>query len=58
MPAHGHTEKSLAVYFHGRSGNESVGTGAHPALPANGVYIDDSLKVTYRQQSMDDAIMW
>ncbi|MFJ9680084.1 DUF4232 domain-containing protein [Streptomyces sp. NPDC101194] len=56
--AHGHTEKSLVVYFHGRSGNESVGAGAHPSLPAKGVYVDDSLKVTYWQQSMDDAINW
>ncbi|MFI5521038.1 DUF4232 domain-containing protein [Streptomyces platensis] len=56
--SHGRTEKSLAVYFHGPSGNESVGTAAHPALPAKGVYIDDSLKVTYWQQSMDDAVIW
>ncbi|MFJ1647601.1 DUF4232 domain-containing protein [Streptomyces sp. NPDC088258] len=56
--AHGRTEKSLAVYFHGRSGNESVGTGAFPSLPAGGVYIDDSLKVTYWQQRMEDAIIW
>ncbi|MFJ9413359.1 DUF4232 domain-containing protein [Streptomyces sp. NPDC101227] len=56
--AHGRTEKSLAVYFQGPSGNESVGTAAHPALPAKGVHIDDSLKVTYWQQSMDDAISW
>ncbi|MEU6017906.1 DUF4232 domain-containing protein [Streptomyces sp. NPDC047515] len=56
--AHGHTEKSLVVYFHGRSGNESVGAGAHPSLPAKGVYVDDSLKVTYWQQSMDDAVDW
>ncbi|MFF3543862.1 DUF4232 domain-containing protein [Streptomyces platensis] len=56
--SHGRTEKSLAVYFHGPSGNESVGTSAHPALPAKGVYIDDSLKVTYWQQSMDDAVIW
>ncbi|MGA5564575.1 DUF4232 domain-containing protein [Streptomyces platensis] len=56
--SHGRTEKSLAVYFHGPSGNESVGTAAHPALPARGVYIDDSLKVTYWQQSMDDAVIW
>ncbi|MER5792068.1 DUF4232 domain-containing protein [Streptomyces sp. NPDC001980] len=54
----GHTVNSLDVYFHGRSGNESVGTGAHPSLPAKGVYVDDSLKVTYWQQSMDDAINW
>ncbi|MCX5422309.1 DUF4232 domain-containing protein [Streptomyces sp. NBC_00078] len=56
--SNGHTVKSLAVYFHGRSGNESVGAGAHPSLPAKGAYVDDSLKVTYWQQSMDDAINW
>ncbi|WP_217552369.1 DUF4232 domain-containing protein [Streptomyces sp. GbtcB6] len=54
----GRTVKSLAVYFQGRSGNESVGTGARPSLPAKGVYVDDSLKVTYWQQSMDDAVSW
>lgn len=54
----GRTENSLTVYFHGRSGNESVGAGAHPSLPAKGVYVDDSLKVTYWQQSMDDALIW
>ena len=53
-----HTVNSLTVYFRGRSGNGSVGRGAHPALPAKGVYVDDSLKVTYWQQSMDDAIQW
>ncbi|MEU7381981.1 MULTISPECIES: DUF4232 domain-containing protein [unclassified Streptomyces] len=56
--SHGRTEKSLTVYFHGPSGNESVGAGAHPSLPAKGVYIDDSLNVTYWQQSMDDALTW
>ncbi|WP_369223923.1 DUF4232 domain-containing protein [Streptomyces sp. R39] len=54
----GQTVNSLTVYFHGRSGNESVGTGAHPSLPAKGVYVDDSLKVTYWQQSMNDALNW
>jgi hypothetical protein len=54
----GRTAKSLTVFFHGRSGNASVGTGAHPGLPAKGVYVDDSLKVTYWQQSMDDALNW
>ncbi|GHH70849.1 hypothetical protein GCM10018793_05540 [Streptomyces sulfonofaciens] len=53
-----HNVTSLAVYFQGRSGNESVGTGAHPSLPAEGVYVDDSLRVTYWQQSLDDAIVW
>ncbi|MFJ9564592.1 DUF4232 domain-containing protein [Streptomyces fuscichromogenes] len=54
----GRTEKSLTVYFQGRSGSGSAGTGAHPSLPAKGVYVDDSLKVTYWQQSMDDAVSW
>jgi hypothetical protein len=54
----GYTAKSLTVYFHGRSGNGSVGRGASPSLPAKGVYVDDSLKVTYWQQSMDDAVSW
>ncbi|WP_284433745.1 DUF4232 domain-containing protein [Streptomyces sp. TUS-ST3] len=54
----GFTAKSLTVYFQGRSGSGSVGTGAHPPLPAKGVHVDDSLKVTYWQQSMDDAVNW
>ncbi|MFE3828867.1 DUF4232 domain-containing protein [Streptomyces sp. NPDC059092] len=56
--SNGTTEKSLAISFWDRSGSESVGSVATPALPAKGVYIDDSLKVTYWQQSMDDAISW
>ncbi|NUP18609.1 MAG: DUF4232 domain-containing protein, partial [Streptomyces sp.] len=56
--SNGRTEKSLAVAFYGRSMSGSVGKVAHPALPAKGVYIDDSLKVTYWQQEMDDAINW
>jgi hypothetical protein len=56
--ANGHTATSLTVYFQGRSGSGSVGTGARPPLPAKGVYVDDSLKVTYWQQSMDDAVSW
>ncbi|MFG2847676.1 DUF4232 domain-containing protein [Kitasatospora sp. NPDC048296] len=56
--SNGRTATSLAVYFQGPSGDESVGTGAHPSLPAKGVYVDDSLKVTYWQQSLDDAVSW
>ncbi|MER6421727.1 DUF4232 domain-containing protein [Streptomyces sp. NPDC001137] len=56
--ANGYTAKSLTVYFQGRSMSGSVGKSARPALPAKGVYIDDSLKVTYWQQSMDDAVDW
>lgn len=54
----GRTAKSLTVYFYGRSMSGSVGAAAHPALPAKGVYIDDSIKVTYWQQSMNDATDW
>ncbi|MFJ9447865.1 DUF4232 domain-containing protein [Kitasatospora sp. NPDC101235] len=56
--SNGHTVTSLEVYFQGPSGDESVGAGAHPSLPAKGVYVDDSLKVTYWQQSLDDAVSW
>ncbi|MFF2614261.1 DUF4232 domain-containing protein [Kitasatospora sp. NPDC058046] len=56
--SNGHTVNSLTVYFHGPSGNESVGAGAHPSLPAEGAYVDDSLKVGYWQQSLDDAVSW
>ncbi|MFI6448905.1 DUF4232 domain-containing protein [Kitasatospora sp. NPDC050543] len=56
--SNGHTATPLTVYFHGPSGNESVGAGAHPSLPAQGAYVDESLKVTYWQQSLDDAISW
>ncbi|MGW1556358.1 DUF4232 domain-containing protein [Streptomyces sp. NPDC002144] len=54
----GRTVKSLAVHFFGRSLSGSVGAPAHPALPAKGVCIDDSLAVSYWQQSMDDALGW
>ncbi|MFM9449197.1 DUF4232 domain-containing protein [Streptomyces acidiscabies] len=55
----GRTVKSLKVSFYGRDlDGGTVGTGATPKLPAGGVYIDDSLQVTYWQQDMDDALMW
>ncbi|MFJ4201825.1 DUF4232 domain-containing protein [Streptomyces sviceus] len=56
--ANGYTAKTLTVYFQGRSGNGSVGKSAHPSLPTQGTYVDDALKVTYWQQSMDDAVNW
>ncbi|MEU2688694.1 DUF4232 domain-containing protein [Streptomyces hygroscopicus] len=55
---HGHTVKSLTVHFQGRTADEDVPSAAHPSLPAKGVYVDNSLKVTYWQQSMDTAIDW
>ncbi|MCM2416679.1 DUF4232 domain-containing protein [Streptomyces sp. RKAG293] len=54
----GYTARTLAVYFYGRSGTENVGAAAHPSLPAGGLYIDNTLKTTYWQQSMDDALNW
>ncbi|MET7567553.1 DUF4232 domain-containing protein [Streptomyces sp. NPDC005492] len=56
--SNGHTAKSLTVSFYGPSLSGSVGAAARPSLPAKGVYVDDSLKVTYWQQSMGDAISW
>ncbi|MFE2738138.1 DUF4232 domain-containing protein [Streptomyces sp. NPDC059349] len=55
--ANGRTEKTLEVFFQGRNTNDG-GPGAKAALPAKGVYVDDSLKVTYWQQSMSDALTW
>ncbi|MEU6486293.1 DUF4232 domain-containing protein [Streptomyces sp. NPDC046887] len=54
----GHTEKSLTVYFMGRTPGQNPTAGATPALPAKGVYVDNSLKTTYWQSSMEDAISW
>ncbi|MBW1603406.1 DUF4232 domain-containing protein [Streptomyces sp. JJ66] len=55
---HGRTEKTLTVYFQGRTPDQNPSAGAKPELPAKGVYIDSSLKVTYWQQSMEDALLW
>ncbi|MGW4392361.1 DUF4232 domain-containing protein [Streptomyces sp. NPDC004685] len=55
--SNGRTEKTLEVFFQGRNTNDG-GPGARAALPTKGVYIDDSLKVTYWQQSMSDALTW
>ncbi|MEV7090176.1 DUF4232 domain-containing protein [Streptomyces sp. NPDC093085] len=55
---HGSTEKTLTVYFQGRNTVESVGKGATPKLPAAGVYVDDTIKVTYWQSEMDQALTW
>ncbi|ADI12841.1 hypothetical protein SBI_09723 [Streptomyces bingchenggensis BCW-1] len=43
--------------FQDRTG-ESTSSVAHPSLPAEGSYVDDSLCVTYWQQSMDNALSW
>lgn len=55
--SHGYTAKDLTVLFQNRGGS-FLDRGATPSLPAKGVYIDDSLKVTYWQQSMNDAVSY
>lgn len=49
---HGHTARTLSVFL-----GDQAGT-AHPALPAKGVYVDDSITVTYWQATMADALAW
>ncbi|MEU7703277.1 DUF4232 domain-containing protein [Streptomyces sp. NPDC015492] len=46
---HGYTTASLTVGF-------TDGTTARPRLAGKGVYVDSSLRVTYWQGSMDDAL--
>ncbi|NJQ02915.1 DUF4232 domain-containing protein [Streptomyces zingiberis] len=53
-----HTERSLSVHFFGADGGGSVGGPAHPELPAGGVRVDDTLKVSYWQASREDALLW
>lgn len=57
--ANGYWAKSLAVHFAGPKGlSDYDGKSARPALPAKGVWVDDTLKVTYWQTEMDAALMW
>lgn len=49
---HGYTATTLEVHL-----TDNTGT-LTPALPDNGVYIDDTLTVTYWQQNLNDALTW
>ncbi|MFJ9377703.1 DUF4232 domain-containing protein [Streptomyces sp. NPDC101455] len=53
----GRTAKSLSVYFFDRD-NNSISPAATPALPTKGVYVDDSLKVTYWVSDAQDALTY
>lgn len=53
----GRTAKSLSVYFFDRN-NNSISPAATPTLPAKGVYIDDSLRVTYWLSDAQDALTY
>ncbi|MGW4021533.1 DUF4232 domain-containing protein [Streptomyces sp. NPDC005009] len=54
----GTTAHKLTVAFQGTTPNSDGGPSAVPALPADGVYYDSSMAVTYWQQSMDDALTY
>ncbi|GAA2284346.1 DUF4232 domain-containing protein [Streptomyces atrovirens] len=54
----GTTAHKLTVAFQGTTPNSDGGPSAIPALPADGVYYDSSMAVTYWQQSMDDALTY
>ena len=53
----GRTAKSLSVYFFDRD-NNSISPAATPALPAKGVYVDDSLRVSYWVSDVEDALTY
>ncbi|MFD3503558.1 DUF4232 domain-containing protein [Streptomyces sp. NPDC058676] len=50
--SNGYTAKSLEVFL----GNGA--SAARPSLPAKGVYVDDSIGVSYWQSTMADALAW
>ncbi|MFI5572126.1 DUF4232 domain-containing protein [Streptomyces sp. NPDC051740] len=54
----GTTAHKLTVAFQGNTPDSDGGPSAVPALPADGVYYDSSMAVTYWQQSMDDALTY
>ncbi|MEU9183882.1 DUF4232 domain-containing protein [Streptomyces sp. NPDC048484] len=51
--SNGYTAKSLTVYL-----STDSKTAVKPSLPSKGVYVDDSIRVSYWQASMDDALAW
>jgi hypothetical protein len=54
----GTTAKKVTVGFQGRESGSNGGAAASPALPAQGVYYDSTLAVTYWQSTIDDALMY
>ena len=49
----GHTAKSLTVLL-----NTDTEAASRPSLPTKGVYVDDSLTVSYWQSTTSDALAW
>jgi hypothetical protein len=54
----GTTGRKLTVGFQGRTPNSDGGPAALPALPAEGVYYDSTLRVTYWLRDMDQALSY
>jgi hypothetical protein len=54
----GTTSHKLAVGFQGRTPNSDGGPSALPTLPAEGVYYDSTLTVTYWLRDRDDALSY
>ncbi|MDX3643047.1 DUF4232 domain-containing protein [Streptomyces sp. MB09-02B] len=54
----GTTEKKVVIHFQGAEAGSDAGSPASPALPAKGVYIDNSVAVTYWQPTMEDALQY
>lgn len=50
--SNGYTAKTLEVYFNNGQ------TAARPALPPKGVHVDDTIRVSYWQLTMTDALAW
>ncbi|BCL29869.1 DUF4232 domain-containing protein [Streptomyces aurantiacus] len=49
----GYTAKSMTLYI-----NTDSQKALTPSLPAKGVHVDSSVRVTYWQATMDDALAW
>jgi hypothetical protein len=52
------TGHELTVIFRGKTPHSSGGPSAIPSLPAHGIHYDNSLAVTYWEQSRDDALAY
>ncbi|MER6159989.1 DUF4232 domain-containing protein [Streptomyces sp. NPDC001868] len=54
----GTTEKKVVIHFQDREYGSDAGAPASPALPAKGVYVDNSVAVTYWQSNAEDALQY
>ncbi|GHH88675.1 DUF4232 domain-containing protein [Streptomyces capitiformicae] len=54
----GSTENKVVIHFQDGEPGSDAGAPASPALPAEGVYVDDSVAVTYWRSTADDALAY